>query len=146
MPPGRNRIVSSMVIEKKIVSYALPRNGSESRDRKHGSHDRTPKVAASPNVVIHQDVGGHQEVKLGGKEKADEVRVEGAGHPSEEAPDGKRQELIGSDVHPERQREIIRHANALPDEPQTALLQLVEDEQGDHHEAEREVALARSSS
>src|SRR5438132_408619 len=34
MPPGRNRIVRSMAIEKKIVSYALPRNGSESRDRK----------------------------------------------------------------------------------------------------------------
>ncbi len=33
MPPGKSRIVMSIAIEKKIVSYALPRNGSESRDR-----------------------------------------------------------------------------------------------------------------
>ena len=34
--PGKNRIVSSMAIEKKIVSYALPRNGSErSEERSH---------------------------------------------------------------------------------------------------------------
>src|SRR6266404_3762845 len=33
-PPGRNKIVNSMAIEKNIVSYGLPRNGSDSRDRK----------------------------------------------------------------------------------------------------------------
>src|SRR5438876_12149838 len=33
-PPGRNKIVDSMAIEKNIVSYGLPRNGSDNKDRK----------------------------------------------------------------------------------------------------------------
>src|SRR5215475_5077298 len=100
-------------------------------------------MSPSPNVVIHQYVRRHQEIKRRWKEKAHEVRVECASHTSEETPHGKRQELIGSDVDSERQCQIIGQANAIPDESQATVLQLVEDEQDDHHEAEREVALVR---
>src|SRR4030095_15243642 len=98
-------------------------------------------MSPSSNVVIYQYVSRHQEVKRRWKEKAHEVRVECASHTSEETPHSKRQELIGSDVNSERQRQIIGHANALPDKSQATVLQLVEDEQDDHHETEREVAL-----
>src|SRR5713101_3913730 len=119
-----------------------PEDLREPREKSR-SHNWTPKVSPSPNVVIYQDVGRHQEVKRRWKEKAHEVRVECASHASEKTPHGKRQELISSDVDPKRQRQIIGHTNALPDESQTTVLQLVEDEQDDHHEAERKVALVR---
>src|SRR5262245_8372229 len=93
------------------------------------------------HIVVDEDVGGHQKAELRRKQEADEVRVESAGHSRKEAADHEGQELVVGDVDAEGLGQIVGQADALPYQPQSAVLQLVQNEEDDQHQAKRQVVL-----
>src|SRR5438876_6450681 len=68
-PPGRNKIVSSIAIEKNIVSYALPRNGSDSKDRKIAPTIGPAKCPRPPTKLYTRMFVAIRKPNSGGKRK-----------------------------------------------------------------------------
>ena len=98
-------------------------------------------MASTADEVVDEDVRREQKAELRREEKADEVRVERAGHAGEEAAEREGQQFVVGDVDAERLCEVIGQADALPDEPETASLQLSENDEHNEHQGEPQVVL-----
>ena len=68
-PPGRSRMVSNMAMEKKIVSYRLPRKGSESSDIKTAPTIGPTKLPLPPTKLYTRMFVAIRKLNSGGKRK-----------------------------------------------------------------------------
>src|SRR5262245_16115850 len=126
--------------EDRLVRASAEGLGQERQE--DGADDRAREVAPAPDVVVDEDIGRHQEPELRRKEKPDEGGVERTGDAREEAAEHEGQELVPGDIDAQRLGQVVGHADTFPDQTETALLELPQDEQDDQHQAHREIVLA----
>src|SRR5207245_6811441 len=126
--------------EDRLVRASAEPLGEQRQEAR--AADRPYEVPAATVVVVDQDVRRHEEAEFRREQKPNEVRVERSGRPREEASEHEGQELVAGDVDAERLGQVVSHSDALPDESESAVLELPQHEQDHQGQPDDEVVLA----
>src|SRR5438094_7768624 len=121
--------------EEDRLVRASPEGLGEQR-QKGRADDRADEVSAPADIVVDQDVRRHQETELRREQESNEVGVERASRPGEEAAEHEGQKLVAGNVDAERLGEVVAQPDALPDETQPAVLELPQHQQDDERQPE----------